>query len=352
MKSFFLLLAFLLTLTPGHAQEATSQSVFQKHQPAIESAVDKALRYLASNQSADGTFTDSYGRSVGVVSLVGMSFLSVGYTPEYGDFAENIDRCITYVLESQRSNGLLDKGDSGHGLMYAHAIATLFLSECSGMVDPETQERIDPVLAKATKLILEAQAVPKNESHEGGWRYKPDSRDSDLSCSGWALMALRSAKLNGAPIPDEAINKAVAYVLKNHDKEEGRFGYTDPWGHSETLTGCGLLCVTLCGMHGMESTYRSGDYILKVRQQIINNAHEYYANYYNAQGMFQLGGKYWAQYADWMYQEYLPKQQSNGSWSNGRNGGTYGTSMMVLSFTVPYRQLPIYQRDETVDEVP
>jgi hypothetical protein len=25
---------------------------------------------------------------------------------------------------------------------------------------------------------------------------------------------------------------------------------------------------------------------------------------------------------------------------------------MVLSFTVPYRQLPIYQRDETVDEVP
>jgi hypothetical protein len=89
-----------------------------------------------------------------------------------------------------------------------------------------------------------------------------------------------------------------------------------------------------------------------VRQQIINNAHESYANYYNAQGMFQLGGKHWAQYADWMYQEYLPKQQANGSWSNGRNGGTYGTSMMVLSFTVPYRQLPIYQRDETVDEVP
>jgi len=24
--------------------------------------------------------------------------------------------------------------------------------------------------------------------------------------------------------------------------------------------------------------------------------------------------------------------------------------MMTLAFTVPYRQLPIYQRDETVDE--
>jgi hypothetical protein len=28
----------------------------------------------------------------------------------------------------------------------------------------------------------------------------------------------------------------------------------------------------------------------------------------------------------------------------------YGTAMMTLAFTVPYRQLPIYQRDETVDE--
>lgn len=347
-----LLSVALLATVPAFSQETTSQSVFQKHQPAIEAAVEKALRYLATNQSEDGTYTDSYGRSVGIVSLVGMSYLSAGYTPGFGDYSENIDRCLDYVLESQRSNGLLDKGDSGHGLMYAHNIATLFLSEVSGMVDPEMQERIDPVLAKATKLILEAQAVVKNESHEGGWRYKPDSRDSDLSCSGWALMALRSAKLNGAQVPDAAIEKAVAYVLRNHDRKEGRFGYTDPWGHSETLTGCGLLCLALCGRHNEESLPRSGDYIYKVRQQIINNAHEYYANYYNAQGMFQLGGKHWAQYADWMYQEYLPKQQSNGSWSNGRNGGTYGTSMMVLSFTVPYRQLPIYQRDETVDEVP
>lgn len=352
MKLFSLFVIFAIAALPLQAQETSSQSVFQKHQPAIEAAVEKALRYLATNQSEDGTYTDSYGRSVGIVSLVGMSYLSAGYTPGFGDYSENIDRCLNYVLESQRSNGLLDKGDSGHGLMYAHNIATLFLSEVSGMVDPEMQERIDPVLAKATKLILEAQAVVKNESHEGGWRYKPDSRDSDLSCSGWALMALRSAKLNGAQVPDAAIEKAVAYVLRNHDSKEGRFGYTDPWGHSETLTGCGLLCLALCGRHNEESLPRSGDYIYKVRQQIINNAHEYYANYYNAQGMFQLGGKHWAQYADWMYQEYLPKQQSNGSWSNGRNGGTYGTSMMVLSFTVPYRQLPIYQRDETVDEVP
>jgi hypothetical protein len=51
-----------------------------------------------------------------------------------------------------------------------------------------------------------------------------------------------------------------------------------------------------------------------------------------------------------MYPHYLQTQGTNGSWSNSRNGQTYGTAMMILSFTVPYRQLPIYQRDETVDE--
>lgn len=336
--------------TPCLNAQRSEPSVFDRHREGVEKSVDAALEFLATNQNEDGTYDDAYGRSTGIVSLVGMAYLSAGHTAGYGPYSENLGRCIDYVLDSQHYNGLLDKGDSGHGLMYAHNIATLFLSECSGMVDPETQERLDRVLAKATKLILSAQSVPKNESHKGGWRYKPDSRDSDLSCSGWALMALRSAKLNGAPVPDEAIENAVAYVFRNHDKNEGRFGYTDPWGHSETLSGCGLLCLELTGYHGTESTYRSGDYILKNRERIINNAHEAYANYYNAQAMFQLGGRWWEEYADWMYTHYLERQSGNGSWSEGRNGGTYGTAMMILSFTVPYRQLPIYQRDETVDE--
>ena len=40
--------------------------------------------------------------------------------------------------------------------------------------------------------------VEKKPQHQGGWRYQPHSRDSDLSLTGWAVMALRSARLNGA----------------------------------------------------------------------------------------------------------------------------------------------------------
>ena len=343
------LACLFLTLSPAYGQ-SLSNAVFQKHRVKVEAAVDRGLHYLAEAQNPNGTYDDTYGQSVGVVSLAGMAFLSAGHTPGYGKFARNMDRCIDYVLTSQRSNGILDNDDSGHGLMYAHNIATLFLSEISGMVAPEKQRKLESVLSKATRLILAAQAQPKTEGNAGGWRYKPTSKDSDLSCSGWALMALRSGKLNGAAVPDQSIEKAVQYVLRNHHKESGRFGYTDPWGNSETLTGCGLLCLELCGYHGTESTYRAGTFILQNRESILDRAHEYYANYYNAQAMFQLGGAYWEEYADWMYEKYLPKQRSDGSWSNGRVSSSYGTSMMVLSFTVPYRQLPIYQRDETVDE--
>ena len=163
-------------------------------------------------------------------------------------------------------------------------------------------------------------------------------------------MALRSAKLNGASVPDKAIEDAVAYLYRHHNKKTGTFGYTNADSHKNTLTGMGLLCLELCGEHGKPSTLKAGDFILKTHRSLTGQPHEIYGNYYNAQGMFQLGGKYWEQYAAWMYGNYLPKQKDDGSWSNRQAGNVYGTSMMVLAFTVPYRQLPIYQRDETVDE--
>ena len=70
-----------------------------------------------------------------------------------------------------------------------------------------------------------------------------------------------------------------------------------------------------------------------------------------SQGSFQIGGRYWEEYAPWMYATYLKKQEADGSWDSREAGRIYGTAMMVLAFTVPYRQLPIYQRDETVGEI-
>jgi hypothetical protein len=339
----------VLSASPVVGQQ-TPKTVFSTLKAKIDPAVELGLEFLARVQEKNGSFPENYGTSTGIPALVGMAFLSKGHMATEGRFAENINRCIDYVLEHQDRDGLFVAGHAGSGPMYAHNISTLFLSEVSGMVDPERQERIAEALPKALRLILRAQRMPKSPQHEGGWRYHPGSRDSDTSCSGWALMALRSAKLNGASVPDKAIEDAVEYLYRNHDPREGCFGYSDTSSHRESLTGMGLLCLELCGEHGKPATIKAGEFVLRNHRSLANNQFEFYGNYYSAQGMFQLGGKYWETYAAWMYDYYLPKQQEDGSWYSREAGRTYGTAMMVLAFTVPYRQLPIYQRDETVDE--
>ena len=333
-----------------HAQEAPDAG-FAQWRSRVDPSVEKALTYLARIQRPNGSFPDRHGESTGIPSLVGMAFLSKGHTPTEGLYAEALNRCIDLVLANQNPEGLLDKGDSGTGPMYAHHISTLFLSEVSGMVDDGRQKKIDVVLPKALSLILRAQAVQKDESNRGGWRYHPNSTDSDTSCSGWALMALRSAKLNGAAVPDAAIQDAVSYVKRRQDPETGSFGYTGTKDHEKSLTGMGLLCLELSGGHGSPETIRAADHIMKGYQELPGDQFEFYGNYYNAQGLFQIGDRYWQQYAPWMYETYLKKQEADGSWDSKEAGRTYGTAMMALAFTVPYRQLPIYQRDESVDEI-
>lgn len=324
--------------------------VFEEWRERVDPVVEDALDYLMRVQREDGSFPQNYGDSTGIPALVGMAFLSKGHLPTEGPYAEALNRCIDFVLANQKGDGLFEKGHAGSGPMYAHNIATLFLSEVSGMVDPERQKKIGKALPRALELILKAQRVRKSEQNQGGWRYHPGSKDSDTSCSGWALMALRSAKLNGAAVPDQAIADAVGYLERHQDKRTGSFGYTGREDHAKTLTGMGLLCLELCGRHGAPETKTAGDYVMRTFRGLPGSQFEMYGVYYNSQAMFQLGGRYWTEWGPWMYGTYVEKQREDGSWESREAGRVYGTSMMVLAFTVPWRQLPIYQRDETVDE--
>ncbi len=350
MKRHFVILLLVLGASAAAGQEAGE--VFQKYEARVSSAVDRGFEYLLGVEQPDGSFPESHGRSTGISSLVGMSFLAKGHVPGQGRYGEAINRRIDYALAHTTKEGLVDCGDHGNGPMYAHNISTLFLSEVSGMVDPGRQAKLDVALAKAIQVILRAQAVPKSKDHKGGWRYQPNSNDSDLSCSGWALMALRSARLNGAPVPPQAIIDAVEYTLGRLERKVGHFGYMDQYQHKDSLTGAGLMCLELCGRHATPENLLVGDWILANHQSLPRCEFEFYGNYYNAQGMFQLGGKYWEAYAEWMYPHYLEEQAEDGAWMGERFGHVYGTAMMILAFTVPARQLPIYQRDERADEGP
>jgi hypothetical protein len=358
-----LCLALLLAVgRPPAVRADKAESSLEKYRKPVDEAIDKALAYLAKKQHKEGWWPSSMGKSTAVASLSVMAFLSKGYTPGTGPYGDHINRGIDFVLSQAKPNGLLCT-HSGHGAMYDHGISTLMVSEISGMVDPARQEKIDKALPAAIKLILAAQQVKKHEKHRGGWRYQPQSRDSDISCTGWQLMSLRSARMNGASIPDKAIKEAVEYVIRCRDhraiaaakkgklkKGEGiGFCYTPGSSPGLARTGTGVLCLELCGRHRSRESLAGADWILKHPARTVGSHYFYYGLYYCSQAMFQVGGRHWEAFAPYMYEMMIKVQRKDGSWPQGKRGESkagpcYSTAMGVLALAVSYRQLPIYQR--------
>ena len=323
----------------------------------IDASIERGLRFLAEGQILTGharevgNFESGPSRNIpGIAALAGMAFLAKGYLPGEGEYGETLNRCIDAVLAAADANGYM--GGNG-GRMYSHAMCTLFLSEVSHMMkDTDRQERLEKVLPNATKIIVDAQQKPqKDGNNKGGWRYEPTSGDSDLSCSGWNLMALRSARLKGAPVPVKCIEDAVGYLLRRHNEQSGTFGYQDNSSYATTLSGAAILGLALCGQHNNPAIARGVRFLMTVYDRLPNETRCFYGMYYTAQGIFQYGGEEWQKFSTWMYDYWIPRQTHEGKWDRGEEGCPYyQTAMVVLSFTVPYRQLPIYTRDETVDQ--
>ena len=341
-----LLLAALL-LAPGYCRADVAVLEDEKYQKSFDTAIDRALAYLAQAQMPDGSFPGGMPQNTAVASLSVMAFLARGYSPGLPPYGDTINRGVDFVLSAQAADGTII--GPGGGQMYSHNISTLMLAEVSGMVDPERQKRVDECLAKALRVILAAQDVAKGEANQGGWRYAPNATDSDISQSGWALMALRAARNNGAAVPKEAIDRAVRFVMRCHSPQDGGFCYTPGSGSGLARTGVGLLCLELSGKHRDEVTLKAGEYIATRFKAGWQGEIVYYCLYYCSQGMFQLGGEEWQKFAPELYDAILQMQGPDGSWPsrNGNEnsaGSCYCTSMAVLALSVSYRQLPIYQR--------
>lgn len=342
---------FVLALPGAAAGEGDRESEkkpLSAYDEAVDEAVDRALEYLAAQQLEDGSFPSGWKGNGGVASLCIMAFLARGHTPGVGPYGETINRAIDYILDQRKDEGMLTGKATSHGPMYSHSIATLMLSEVSGMVSPERQRKIDEALPRALEIILAAQQVSKNQRFEGGWRYKKGSRDADISCTGWPLMALRSARNSGAAVPKKAIEAGLGFVLRCRT-DDGGFAYQPGRGAGLARTGTGLLALELSGMHRSEEALGAGDWILKHPEENYRRKWYYYGLYYTSQGMYQLGGDYWDQFARHMYETALPHQRDDGSWpsgggNEGRAGDCYSTAMAALALSVSYCQLPIYQR--------
>jgi hypothetical protein len=341
------------TITPPRAG-----SVFDKDE--TDRAVDKAIAFLASQQRDDGAICDRRNDTT-MSSLSVMAMASVGIQP--GDPTPEgraMASALAYVLSDGRQDDQGYFGNADGSRMYGHGITTLMLTEMLGMgVDQAQDELIHQRCQKAVDLILSAQKHRKSHQYQGGWRYTPTSSDADLSVSVWQLMALRSAKNDGLQVPASSIREAVEYLKRSYvstldrhgmpDAKASGFSYTPGQNHpTYAMTSAGLLAMQVCGEYESPLVKGAADWLLehppKWRDRFF-----FYGTYYYAQGMYQRGGSHAKTAQSLVQKVLLEKQKDDGSWQadNGSESGVgkvYATSMAVLSLSVKYHYLPIYQK--------
>jgi len=316
--------------------------------PEVEELYTRGLGWLTDNQTEKGNWAgvrSGHGSGdSGVCGMAVMAFLASGEDPNFGRYSENIRRAVCYMIRSQNSStGYLP------GNMYHHGFAMLALAEAYGAVDEhllwQGQDQTDKrTLAESLDLAVRCAVTAQTKNRMGGWRYTPDSNDADTSVSGAVLMGLLAARNAGIRVPDDCIDKALAYFQKMTSKRGG-VGYSGGMGGlggSKNLQAIASLVMSIGRRKNLE------EYNAVSRQVVGNIEHNeggypFYFRYYMAQALFQSDFEAWQRWNTKTIRQLKSMQNEDGSFQSS-HGQAYGTAMSMLALALNYRFLPVYER--------
>ena len=308
------------------------QELFQGVGDVNPSDVDRmyvrGLQYLVKSQIAEGRWNEMpYGAEPAVVGLAIVAMLAHGDDPNNGPYAFVIKRGLDYILKQMNNT----TGYIGRS-MYNHGFATLTLAEAYGHVN---DDRIGPALEKAVRLITSSQA----RNPMSAWRYSPESVDADTTVSGAQMVALFAARNAGIAVPEDAIQKGIAFFLKCQTPEGG-FGYTSAVAPNGARTAIGSLVLALA----KEKKSKSFESALAFLKTAPGDAsYQQYFLYYAAQAYFHAAPELWNDWNRKNVKTLSSTQNEDGSW-DGQFGPTFSTAASLLSLALNYRYLPIYER--------
>lgn len=329
----------------------------------VDAMVQGGAGFLVRAQLPDGMIQEKDKRDIHGVAMTALGLMglaSVGHQPaDKTTEGEVMRKAVGFLLRQdvQGPTGYFGQKDGSR--MYGHGIVTLALTELLGMGADKGQDALLRDRAqRGVNLILAAQRVKKHDPRFiGGWRYSPDAGDADLSVTVWQLLALRSAKNAGLAVPKEAIDAAVGYLRRSYLSSrdaQGRlvnpksaFGYVPGQPPQYAMAAAGLLAMQVCGLHDAPEVLGATDW-LRAATPVWETQWFFYGTYYYAQGMNKRGGDAARDARAQVEGLLLANQQPDGSWegadgSERAQGRVYGTALALLSLSVRYHYLPIYQ---------
>ena len=326
-----------------------------------EQAVDKALQWLAANQESTGRWNPQqhqagredrvFGHNregaganadSGITGLATLAFLGAGNTHLEGPHADSVDKAVKFLMSQQKVNGDLSGNARLFAKMYCHSMALLALSEALATTG---DKRLLNAVQKGVDFSVSAQ-----NSSDGGWRYQPGD-NGDMSQFGWQVLALHSAKLGGAQVPDKTFEQMKSFLKScSSGIDGGLASYRPKQRPSATMTAEALLCRYFLHQYVSEAALIEAKRM--VVRELPNRQHvNMYYWYYGTLAMYHAGGDAWENWNEAMKDTLLPMQKLSGadagSWEpNGMWGGyggrVYSTATAALSLEVYYRYLPIY----------
>ncbi|TWT58835.1 hypothetical protein KOR42_22220 [Thalassoglobus neptunius] len=348
------------------ADGSSDDSLFQ--------AIDSAIGWMARQQASDGSWDlrgpypdgGSIETRTGATALALLTFLGCGQTHQSGEHQDVVARGLMWLQDIQRADGNLfdieEQGREAH--FYAHSQATIVLCEALALTGDESLR--EPA-TQAVNYLVKAQN-PKL----GGWRYRPLTEDGigDLSVTGWALMALHSARVAEIPVGFETFLLAEQFLnsVQESPHSESFYRYRPDFPAEESqrlsMTAEGLLCRQWLGWPSDYPPLRIGVrrlVALKNEPQWTHRRRNVYAWYYVAQVLHNLDSKEWD---DWfsMTSRFIVENQTSsgpqrGSWNPNRPlgafqersqdaGRLYLTAMCTLILETPIRHRPLYSTSE------
>jgi prenyltransferase beta subunit len=325
------------TVSPPPARKS-DQPIANEITPEQQQAVEKGLEYLASRQNTEGAFGNAgaYGATAAITALSGIAFMADGNLPGRGKYGANVKKAVDFIIRNQQESGLFTTS-AFQGEMYSHGFATLFVGEVYGMTG---DDQIKENLQRAVRLIERCQ------NPEGGWRYQPAPVDADISVTICQIMALRSARDAGIKTDAAVMERALAYVKKCQNSDGGFMYQASTGGESGfARTAAGTASLYYAGKFEDNSVTRGLNFLARYvpgRDQVEEQGHFFYGQYYAVQAMFLAGGKYWSEWYPAIRELLLSRQdKAVGNWA-GEVDTDYCTAMALIILQMPNRYLPVF----------